>query len=349
MRIDHTSPSREDAGPSLSPLRAERGLRRLIGLTVAALAMSVSAATVLAAGYPDHPLRFIVPFPPGGSSDLVGRVVTNQMSAGLGQPIVVENHAGAGGRIGVNVIAKAAPDGYTFGIGTVSTLSIAPVLYKDLPYDPLKSLAPIGTLMDSPVIMVVNAEVPAKTVAEFIALAKAKPGKLNFATLGPGTLHDFAAEDFSLLARVKMLQVPYTGAGPAVVALLAGEAQVMFDNLASFQIANITSGKLRALVVADKARLPQLPAVPAATEAGLPDFLVSSWFGLVAPAGTPPAAVARLNAALRQALRAKPVLDVFDQQAVNPGGSTPAELTAKITSEINRWAHVVEATGFKLQ
>jgi tripartite-type tricarboxylate transporter receptor subunit TctC len=313
-----------------------------------ALALSASAAA-FAASYPDHPLRFIVPFPPGGSSDLVGRVVTNQMSAVLGQPVVVENHAGAGGRIGVNVIAKAAPDGYTFGIGTVSTLSIAPVLYKDLPYDPLKSLAPIGTLMDSPVIMVVNAEVPAKTVAEFIALAKAKPGKLNFATLGPGTLHDFAAEDFSLLAQVKMLQVPYTGAGPAVVALLAGEAQVMFDNLASFQIANITSGKLRALVVADTARLPQLPAVPAAPEAGLPDFLVSSWFGLVAPAGTPPAAIARLNAALRQALQAKPVLEVFDQQAVNPGGSTPAELQAKITSEIKRWSHVVEATGFKLQ
>ncbi|MBV8534290.1 MAG: tripartite tricarboxylate transporter substrate binding protein [Alphaproteobacteria bacterium] len=318
-------------------------------MTIMMLAVLAFATGASAAEYPDHPLRFIVPFPPGGSSDLVGRVVTNQMSSVLGQPIVVENHAGAGGRIGVNVIAKAPPDGYTFGIGTVSTLSIAPVLYKDLPYDPLKSLAPIGTLMDSPVIMVVNADVPAKTVAEFIALAKVRPGKLNFATLGPGTLHDFAAEDFSLLAHVQMLQVPYTGAGPAVVALLAGEAQVMFDNLASFQIANITSGKLRALVIADTARLPQLPAVPDATEAGLPEFLVSSWFGLVAPAGTPPAAIVRLNAALRQALKARPVLDVFDQQAVNPGGSTPEALAAKITSEINRWSHVVEATGFTLQ
>lgn len=313
-----------------------------------AVAMSISTAA-FAAGYPDHPIRFIVPFPPGGSSDLVGRVVTNQMSTILGQPIVVENHAGAGGRIGVNVIAKATPDGYTFGLGTVSTLSIAPILYKDLPYDPLKSLAPIGTLMDSPVMLVVNATVPAKTAAEFIALAKAKPGKLNFATLGPGTLHDFAAEDFSLLAHVKMLQVPYTGAGPAVVALIAGEAQVMFDNLASFQIANIKSGRLRALVIADKARLPQLPDVPSAPEAGLPDFLVSSWFGLIAPAGTPQPAIVRLNAALKQALTAKPVLDVFDQQAVFPGGSTPAELEAKIKSEIKRWSEVVKATNFKLQ
>jgi len=325
-----------------------RMAKSVLGVIALALAVVVAPAAV-AAGYPDHPIRFIVPFPPGGSSDLVGRVVTNQMSAVLGQPIVVENHAGAGGRIGVNVISKAPPDGYTFGIGTVSTLSIAPVLYKDLPYDPLTSFAPIGTLMDSPVLMVVNAAVPAKTVAEFVALAKAKPGTLDFATLGPGTLHHFAAEDFSLLAHVKMLQVPYTGAGPAVVALLAGEAQVMFDNLASFQIANIKSGKLRALVVADKARLPQLPDVPSAVEAGLPDFLVSSWFGLVAPAGTPKPAIARLNAALKRALQAKPVLAVFDQQAVTPGGSTPAELEAKITSEIARWSNVVKATGFKLQ
>jgi tripartite-type tricarboxylate transporter receptor subunit TctC len=313
-----------------------------------AVTLSLSTAA-FAADYPDHPIRFIVPFPPGGSSDLIGRVVTNQMSAILGQPIVVENHAGAGGRIGVAVIAKAPADGYTFGLGTVSTLSIAPVLYKDLPYDPLTSFAPIGTLMDSPVLLVVGAAVPAKTAAEFIALAKSNPGKLNFGTLGPGGLHHFAAESFSLLTGIKMLQVPYTGAGPAVVALLAGEVQVMFDNLASFQIANIQSGKLRTLVVADKVRLPQLPGVPSAPEAGLPDFLVSSWFGFVAPAGTPRPAVMMLNAALKRALTAKPVLDVFDQQAVNPGGSTPDELAAKIKSEIARWSEVVKATNFKLQ
>ena len=321
---------------------------RNLSLLLVAVAMSLSTAS-FAADYPDHPIRFIVPFPPGGSSDLVGRVVTNQMSIILGQPIVVENHAGAGGRIGVNVTARAQPDGYTFGLGTLSTLSIAPILYKDLPYDPLKSLAPIGAMMDSPMMLVVNANVPAKTAAEFIALAKAKPGKLNFATLGPGTLHDFAAEDFELLTGIKMVQVPYTGAGPAVVALIAGEAQVMFDNLASFQIANIKSGQLRALVIADKTRLPQLPDVPSAPEAGEPDFLVSSWFGLIAPAGTPRPAVMRLNAAMKQALTAKPVLDVFDQQAMNPDGSTPEEFEAKIKSEIKRWTEVVKATNFRLQ
>ena len=317
-------------------------------ILLVAVAVSLGAAAV-AAEYPDHPIRFIVPFPPGGSSDLIGRVVTNQMSATLGQTIVVENHAGAGGRIGVSVIAKAPPDGYTFGLGTVSTLSIAPVLYPDLPYDPLKSFAPIGTLMDSPVLLVVNAQVPAKTAAEFIAFAKSKPGKLNFGTLGPGGLHHFAAEDFSLLTGIKMLQVPYTGAGPAVVALMANEVQVMFDNLASFQIANINSGKLRALVVASRTRLPQLPDVPDAVEAGIPKFDVSSWFGLIAPAGTPRPVIALLNGALKQALAAKPVLDVFDQQAVNPGGSTPEELAAKIKVEIARWSDVVKATNFKLQ
>lgn len=324
-----------------------RWMPAFAGMTMV-LAVAV-AATGHTAEYPDHPIRFIVPFPPGGSADLVGRVVINQMSSTLGQPIVVENHPGAGGRLGVSLIAKAVPDGYTFGIGTVSTLSIAPVLYDNLPYDPLKSFAPIGTLMDSPVLLVVNAEVPAKTVAEFVALAKAKPGKLAYGTLGAGTLHHFSAEDFALLAGIKMLHVPYTGAGPAVVALLANEVQVMFDNLASFQAANLTSGRLRALVVASRTRLPQLPNVPTAREAGYPAFDISTWFGLVAPAGTPKAAVMRLNAALKGAIAAKPVQDVFEQQAVSPGGSTPEQLNAKIKSEIERWKAVVAATHFKLQ
>lgn len=319
-----------------------------IRLSVVALA-ALLIATSAAAGYPDHPIHFIVPFPPGGSGDLVGRVVATQMSDALGQPIVVENHPGAGGRLGVDLIAKAAPDGYTVGIGTLSTLGIAPVLYKDLPYDPRKSFAPVGMLMDSPVIMVVNPAVPAHSVADFVALAKAKPGKLNFGTLGPGTVHHFSAEDFSLLTGIHMVQVPYTGAGPAIVALLSGEVQVMFDNLASFKAQNITTGRLRALVVASKARLPQLPSVPSAPEVGLPDFEISAWFALMAPAGTPKAAIVRLNSALKQAMTAKPVAKVFDQQAMIPGGGTPAAVAAKIDAEIKRWSKVVAATGFKLQ
>jgi tripartite-type tricarboxylate transporter receptor subunit TctC len=324
-------------------------MRRLGGVLVALLAIVGSAASASAAGYPDHPIRFIVPFPPGGSGDLVGRVVATQMSDTLAQPVVIENHAGAGGRLGVSLIAKAAPDGYTIGIGTLSTLGIAPVLYPDLPYDPRKSFAPIGMLMDSPVIMVVNPAVPARTVAEFVALAKAKPGKLNFGTLGPGTVHHFSAEDFSLMTGITMVHVPYTGAGPAMVGLLGNEVQVMFDNLASFKVQNIETGRLRALMVANPARLPQLPDVPSAPEVGLPDFDVSAWFGLMAPAGTPPAAIMRLNAALKAALTAKPVLAVYAQQAMNPGGGPPDQLTAKINAEISRWSRVVAATGFKLQ
>jgi tripartite-type tricarboxylate transporter receptor subunit TctC len=319
------------------------------GVMAATLAALVGATSAAAAGYPDHPIRFIVPFPPGGSGDLVGRVVATQMSTTLGQSFVIENHPGAGGRLGVDLLAKAAPDGYTVGIGTLSTLGIAPAVYKTLPYDPRRSFQPIGMLMDSPVIMVVNPAVPAHSVAEFVALAKAKPGKLNYGTLGPGTVHHFSAEDFSLLTGIHMVQVPYTGAGPAIVGLLSDEVQLMFDNLASFRLQNITTGRLRALVVASKTRLPQLPDVPSAPEAGLPDFDVSAWFALLAPAGTPKAAIVRLNTALKAAMAAAPVRKVFAEQAMILGGGTPDAVAAKIDTEIKRWSKVVAATGFTPQ
>ncbi|HEX9463600.1 MAG TPA: tripartite tricarboxylate transporter substrate binding protein [Alphaproteobacteria bacterium] len=309
----------------------------------------IANAALAAETYPARPVKLVVPFPPGGSGDLIGRTVSGRIGDALGQPIVVENHVGAGGRIGVDFVAKSPPNGYTIGIGTVSTLSMAPVLYANLPYDPLTSFAPIGMIVDSPVVIVVNAAVPAHSVKELVALAKAKPGQLNFASIGPGSLHHFSAEDFKLRTGTNMVHVPYTGSAPALIALLANEVQLLFDNVASFRIENFENGKLRALAVASSARLPQLPDVPTAAEAGVPGYEASAWFGLIAPAGTSPEIVARLNKALRQSLIAKDVLDVLAKQALNPGGGTPEHMTQVIKDGMARWAHVVEATGFKLE
>lgn len=318
-------------------------------LILALVASLVANLPLAAETYPTRPVKLVVPFPPGGSGDLIGRTVAGRMGDALGQPVVVENHAGAGGRIGVDFIAKSAPNGYTIGIGTVSTLSMAPVLYANLPYDPLTSFAPIGMIVDSPVVIVVNAAVPARSVKELVALAKAKPGQLNFASIGPGSLHHFSAEDFKLRTGIDMVHVPYTGSAPALIALLANEVQALFDNVASFRIENFENGKLRALAVASPTRLAQMPDVPTAAEAGVPGYEASAWFGLIAPAGTPPETIARLNAALLQSLAARDVIDVLSKQALNPGGGTPEHMTQVIKDGIARWAHVVEATGFKLE
>ena len=313
------------------------------------IALLIAKAALAADTYPTRPVKFIVPFPPGGSADLIGRTVAGRMGDVLGQPMVIENHAGAGGRIGVDFIAKSAPNGYTIGLGTVSTLNLAAVLYRNLPYDPLKSFAPVGMVVDSPVLVVVNSGVPAHSVKELVALAKAQPGKLNFASIGPGSLHHFSAEDFMLRTGVNMVHVPYTGSAPALIALLSNEVQALFDNLASFRIENFENGKLRALAVASSTRLPQLPDVPTAAEAGIPGYEASAWFGLLAPAGTPPEIISKLNAALLESLKSKDVLDVYSKQALNPGGGTPEHMTEIIKDGIARWAHVVEATGFKLE
>jgi len=316
-----------------------------VGAVAAVLTRGVSAAEA----YPTRPVKFVVPFPPGGSADLIGRTIALRLGDELGQPMVIENHAGAGGRIGVDFIAKAPPNGYTIGLGTVSTLCLAPVVQRSLPYDPIKSFAPIGMVVDSPVLVVVNAQVPANTLQEFIALAKARPGQLNFASIGPGSLHHFSAEDFKLRTGTNLVHVPYTGSAPALIALLANEVQALFDNLASFRIENIDSGKLKALAVAAPKRLPQLPNVPTAAELGIPGYEASAWFGLIAPAGTPPEIVTRLNAALLKSLAAKDVLDTYYKQALNPGGGTPAEFSGTIKKEIAHWGDIVKATGFKVE
>jgi tripartite-type tricarboxylate transporter receptor subunit TctC len=314
---------------------------------VALFAAAQSAPALSQAQYPSRPIHLIVPFPAGGSSDLLGRALAKQMSEGLAQQVVVENRAGAGGTIGIGAVAKAPADGYTLGLGTVSTLGMAPVVRAKPPYDSLAAFAPVSLVASAPFVLVVNASLPAKSLAEMIELAKARPGQLNFASIGDGTLQHFTGESFKSLAGVNMVHVPYKGVAPALVDLLAGQVQVMFDILASFQLQNIQSGKLRALAVLGPARIAQLPLVPTTAEAGFKGFEVTAWFGAIAPRGTAPEIVARLNAEVRRAVASAEMREAISTQGFEPASSSAEEFSGVIRGEMEKWARVAKATGFK--
>ena len=305
--------------------------------------------TALAQVYPSHPVRLIVPFPAGGSADLIGRALSKKMSEGLGQQVLVENRAGAGGTIGTGAVAKSVADGYTLGLGTVSTLGMAPVVRANPPYDSLAAFAPVSLAASAPFILVVNASVPASSLAELIALAKAKPGGLNFASIGDGTLQHFTGESFKSLAGIDIVHVPYKGVAPALVDLLGGQVQIGFDILASFQLQNLQSGKLRALAILGPARVAQLPSVPTAAEAGLPGLSVTAWFGLIAPKGTPAEIVARLNAEVRKAVASAELRDAIATQGLEPAADSPQEFAGVIEKEVARWAQVVKTSGFRAE
>jgi tripartite-type tricarboxylate transporter receptor subunit TctC len=315
----------------------------------AALVLCVFCGTALSQGYPSRPLKLIVPFPAGGSSDLIGRALAKKMGEGLGQPLIVENRAGAGGTIGVAAAAKSPADGYTLGLGTVSTLGMAPVVRAAPPYDPLAAFAPVSLVASAPFILVVNSSVPARSLKELIALARSRPGTLNFASIGDGTLQHFTGESFKSLAGVDIVHIPYKGVAPALVDLLAGQVQIGFDILASFQLQNVQSGRLRALAVLGPARVAQLPAVPTAAEAGLSGLEVTAWFGLIAPRGTPAETVARLNAEVRKAVASAELRDAIATQGLAPAADSPEEFAEVIANEIARWARLAKATGFKAE
>ena len=305
--------------------------------------------TALAQVYPSHPVRLIVPFPAGGSADLIGRAAAKKMSEGLGQQVLVENRAGAGGTIGTGAVAKSPADGYTLGLGTVSTLAMAPVVRANPPYDSLAAFAPVSLVASAPFILVVNASVRAGSLAELIALAKAKPGGLNFASIGDGTLQHFTGESFKSLAGIDIVHVPYKGVAPALVDLLGGQVQIGFDIVASFQLQNLQSGKLRALAVLGPARVAQLPAVPTAAEAGLAGLAATAWFGLIAPKGTPAEIVARLNAEVRKAVASAELRDAIATQGLEPAADSPQEFAELIEREMARWAQLAKAKGFRIE
>ncbi len=321
-------------------------MRRSISLALALALMLLGPAHAQTA-WPAKPIRLIVGFAAGGSTDVTARIIAQALSERLGQPVVVENRGGAGGNIGADAVAKADPDGYTLLMATSSTFAANPNLYKTLPFDVQKDFAPITVTAFIPNLLVVNPSVPANTVANFIAYLKANPDKLNFASAGNGTSQHLSGELFNSLAGVRMTHVAYRGGAPAVSDLLGGQVQVIFAPLVEV-IQQVRAEKLKALGITTAKRSPLLPEVPTILES-LPGYEVALWNGLLAPAKTPPDIIDRVNRATTEALRSPEVKARLAEQGSEPVGNTPAEFKAFIASELVKWRKLVEISGATVQ
>ncbi|HXF68129.1 MAG TPA: tripartite tricarboxylate transporter substrate binding protein [Burkholderiales bacterium] len=299
-----------------------------------------------AQGYPEKPVRMVVPFPPGGAADIVARQLGERLSEALGQQVIVDNRAGAGGRIGAEAVARAAPDGYTLLFASSSAMSIGPHIGTKPPYDPLRSFAPIVLVAHAPNVLVVHPSVPAKSVKELVAVARARPGALNFASNGTGTLSHLTGELFMQRAGVKMVHVPYKGAAPAVIDTLAGNVSLLFAAYPSVA-AQARAGRLRALAVTGAKRAAIAPELPTVAESGLPGFEASQWWGLYAPAGTPPLALARLNAEANKALRAADIQKRLAADGASAAGGSPEDLARYLRDDYEKWGRVIRAAGIR--
>jgi tripartite-type tricarboxylate transporter receptor subunit TctC len=306
---------------------------------------SLPAAAQDAKDYPAKPIRVIVPYPPGGGTDVVARIVADPLAAALGQPIIIDNRGGAAGNLGTDIAAKSAPDGYTILL-TLSSHTINPKLFDKLPFDVERDFAPISLVALSPQILVAHPSVPANNVRELIALAKAEPGKLNFASVGTGSPGHIAGELFKLKTGVDMVHVPYKGGGPAVTDTIGGQVQLLFVSMpAAWQF--VKAGRLKAIAVTSAKRSLTAPDVPTIAESGVPEFVVDSWYGALAPAKTPPAIVARLNAAFVKVLENPQVKERLFAQGAEAAPSTPAEFDRVIKDELTKWEYVIRAANIK--
>ncbi len=335
------------------PSSTYRSARRLAIAALAAFAALPLTAGAQGAAGADKPYTLIVPFPPGGPLDAAARVLADAVRPTLGN-VLVENRSGAGGNIGMGVVAKAEPDGHTLGIGALSTHAINPWLYKNMPFDPIKDFVPITLITNLPNVLVLNKEFAEKnkiaSVADFVSYLKAIPGKVNFGSGGNGSGGHLAAELFKQIADVEMVHIPYRGAAPAQTALLAGEVQLMFDNLGS-AAARIREGNIKAIAVTTEKRSPSLPDLPTLAEsglAGLKGFDVSTWFGIFVPAGTPAPMVEKLNKAFTDALKSPTVADRLNKMGATPAPTTSAEFSELIKRENKRYEEVVKRSGAKL-
>lgn len=315
-------------------------------LVAGALAIASTLVAVDAAaqnGYPSRPIRLIVPSAPGGGTDFTARTIGQKLGEVIGQTVIVDNRSGAAGNIGVEIASKASPDGYTL-VMPITSFSINPHLYSKLPFDTAKDFAPIVLASSAPLFLVVNPAVPAKTVSELIALAKAKPGELNYANSGNGTTAHLAGELLKKTAGVNLVSVPFKGGGPAVIDLIAGHVQIYFSTIPA-ALTQVKAGRLRGIAVTTLKRVALIPDVPTVAESGLPGFEVVGWFGIFAPAGTPRPVIATLNKGINQALSAPETQQRFASQGLIPGGGTPEELGRFFHAEMKKWGVLIKEAG----
>ena len=314
----------------------------------AALAVSALHAAAAAEAYPARPVRFVVAFPPGGGTDIIARSIAQKLAERIAQQVVVDNRPGAGGNIGTDIVVKSAPDGYTMLMGSAGPLAINANLFGKMPFDPIRDLAPVTLAASTPNVLLVHPSLRAASVGDLIALAKARPGEINFASSGYGTPAHLAGELFNSMARVKLVHVPYKGAAPALADLLGGQVQLMFSTMPP-ALPHVKDGKLRALAVTSLKRSPAAPELPTVDEIALPGFEANTWHGVVVPAGTPAAIVARLNREIVAILHLPDVVERFSSQGAEALGSTPEEFAAYIRSETVKWAKVVRESGAKAE
>ncbi len=318
----------------------------LFALLLAVLALTAPSA--MAQQYPSKPIVLVVPFAPGGTSELISRLVAQKLTERLGQQVVVENRPGAAGNIAMEQVARAAPDGYTLILGHIGTLAVNPAMFPKLPYDAIKDFAPVSLIAAVPNIVTVNPAVPAKTLKEFLDLARAKPGSINYGSAGNGSAGHLAMEYLKRIAKADMVHVPYKGTGPMLTDLLAGQTQATFTG-SSPLIPHIKSGKLRALAVGSAVRIPSLPEVPTVAESGFAGFETSQWYGIIAPAKTPPAIIQKLSVEIAQVMKQPDVIARLSGDGTVMIGSTPNEFAAYISKEMKRWGEVVHDANIKAE
>jgi tripartite-type tricarboxylate transporter receptor subunit TctC len=317
-----------------------KAVRRILAFAACALAVAAQAQ------YPNKPIKLVVPWPPGGAVDTIGRLVADSVTTQLGQPVIVDNRAGAAGAIGSDVVAKSEPDGYTLLMGSTTVISVNPALQK-LPYQPT-DFSPITMVAFVPHILVINADVPASNLKEFVAYVKANPGKISYASAGPGTPHHIAGEMFKSMAGVDMLQVPYKGTGPALIDLLANRVQFMSVEAVA-ALPHVKAGKLKALGVATPQRNALAPEIPTVGEAGLPGFEVTAWYGVVAPKGVPRDAASKLAAAISKSLDNQAFRDKLSGMGATPVGGTPDQFGEILTRENAKWAKAIKDANIRLE